>query len=82
MGEQAILVTLPNLQLLWLKGASDYLESLIAPIRVPLLCSFGIELFNQNTFVLPHLSHLLNVTERWKQPQAPGQFNFLTIVLP
>jgi hypothetical protein len=70
LGEQGAPVTLPSLKYLWFRGVSAYLESLIAQIRVPLLERLEITLFNQIAFELPHLSHLINITEGLKFPVA------------
>ena len=72
--EQGAPVTLPSLTVLQFKGASGYLESLVAQIRASRLERLRITLFNQTTFVpphqtgfaLPHLSHLINITEEFK----------------
>ena len=78
IGEQGAPVTLPSLKILQFKGASHYLETLVAQIRAPRLERLWISLFNQITFVhshqsafaLPHLSHLINTTEAFKLPSA------------
>ena len=75
LGEEGTPVTLPNLQILCFKGVSAYLESLVAQIRVPLLERLGITLFNQIAFVLPHLYHLINITEAFKLPTATVYFH-------
>ena len=66
--------TLPSLKYLLFRGVSAYLESLVAQIRVPLLERLGITLFNQIAFALPHLSHLINITEAFKLPSAEVGF--------
>ena len=66
LGEQGTPVTLPNLAILTLRGVSTYLESLISQIRAPVLEQLRITLFNQIAFALPHLSHLINITENLK----------------
>jgi hypothetical protein len=68
--KQGAPVTLPNLKLLTFQGVSAYLECLVAQIRAPLLEQLDITFFNQIVFALPHLSHLVNVTERLKLPAA------------
>jgi hypothetical protein len=74
LGEQGAPVTLPSLKKLWFKGTSAYLESLVAQIRVPLLEQLYIALFNQIVFALPHLFHLINITEGFKLPVARVYF--------
>ena len=74
LGEEGTPVTLPNLKILSFKGVSAYLESLVAQIRVPLLSLLDITLFNQIAFALPHLSHLINITEGFKLPAARVYF--------
>jgi hypothetical protein len=63
-------VTLPLLKRLTFRGVCAYLDSLIAPIRAPLLEQLSITLFNQISFVLPHLSDFTNTTEGLKLPIA------------
>ena len=75
LGGQGAPVTLPNLKTLRFKGVSAYLESLVAQIRVPLLERLGITLFNQIAFALPHLFHLVNMTEGFKLPAARVHFD-------
>ncbi|KAF8270496.1 hypothetical protein EI94DRAFT_775871 [Lactarius quietus] len=75
LGEQGTPVTLPSLKTLEFEGFSTYLESLIAQIRVPLLEQLKITLFKQIAFALPHLSHLLNTTEKFKLPAAEVHFS-------
>ncbi|KAN0134707.1 hypothetical protein V8E53_007492 [Lactarius tabidus] len=74
LGEKRTPVTIPNLKTLWFKGVSTYLESLVAQIRVPLLEQLEITLFNQIAFELPHLFHLINITEVFKLPVARVYF--------
>ena len=83
LGEQGAPVTLPRLKKLWFKGVSAYLESLVAQIRVPLLESLSITLFNQIAFALPHLSRLISITEGFKLPKATVYFhsNFASVAM-
>jgi hypothetical protein len=74
LGEQGATVTLPSLTKLRFKGVSAYLESLVAQIKVPLLERLDITFFNQIAFALPHLSHLISVTEGFKLPKAAVYF--------
>ena len=76
--------TLPNLKAVWFRGVSAYLESFVAQIRVPLLERLDITLFNQTAFALPHLSHLINITDRFKRPTATVYFDskFVWIYMP
>ena len=75
LGEQGAPVTLPSLKTLQFKGVGAYLESLVAQIRAPLLEQLSITLFNRITFALPHLSHLINITEVFKIPSAAVGFD-------
>jgi hypothetical protein len=75
LGEHRAPVTLPSLKYLQFKGISPYLESLVAQIRVPLLEWLDITLFNQIAFALPHLSRLVNITERFKALKATVYFS-------
>ena len=62
LGGQGTPKTLPSLKKLQFKGISAYLECFVAQIRAPLLERLEITLFNQIAFILPHLSHLINIT--------------------
>jgi hypothetical protein len=77
LGEQGTPITLPSLKTLEFHGFNTYLESLIAQIRAPLLEQLKITLFKQLEidFALPHLSHLLNTTEKFKLPAAELHFS-------
>ena len=75
LGEKGTPITLPSLKTLWFDGVGAYLESLVAQIRVPLLEEFFITLFNQIAFVLPHLSHLINIKKVFKVSIATVSFN-------
>ena len=75
LGEKGASVTLPSLKIFRFKGVGAYLESLVAQIRSPLLERFEITLFNQVAFVLPHLSHLINITEAFQLPSAAVVFD-------
>ena len=66
LGEQGTLVTLPSLEILEFEGDGAYLESLVAQMRVPLLNQLKITLFDQIALVLPHLFHLINVTDAFR----------------
>jgi hypothetical protein len=70
LGEQQTPVTLPNLKYLEFQGVSAYLDCLVAQIRAPSLERLKIKFFHQMAFTLPHLSHLLDTTERLKLPTA------------
>jgi hypothetical protein len=67
--------TLPALRRFEFQGVGAYLESLIARICAPLLERFNITLFNQLTFSLQHLSHLVKTTEALRHPFAKVIFN-------
>ena len=68
-------VTLPRLKSLMFRGVSAYLESLVAQFRAPLLQLLNTTLFNQVAFVLPHLSHFINATQKLKLPTGKIVFN-------
>ena len=74
LGAEGTPVTLPSLKILTFKGVGAYLESLAAQIRVPLLSQLNITLFNQINFPLPHMSHLIDMTGRFKLPTATVHF--------
>jgi hypothetical protein len=76
LGGQGAPATLPNLKNLQFKGVTTYLESLVAQIRAPLLAQLEITLFNQITFALPHLFHLINITEAFKLPESGVHFDY------
>ena len=63
LGKGGTSVTLPNLKFFWFGGISAYLECLVAQIKAPRLERLFIQLFNQITFALPHLSRFINTTE-------------------
>ena len=75
LGEQGTPVMLPNLKTLRFRGVNAYLESLFAQIRAPHLERLDITLFNQIAFALPHLSHLINITEGFKLLAARVYFH-------
>ena len=75
MGEQGAPVTLPNLKSLTFQDIGTYLETLVAQIKAPLLEQLRITLFNQIVFPLPHLFHLINLTEGFKLPTARVSFH-------
>ena len=70
LGEKGPTVTLPILKKLRFTGFGAYLESFVAQIRAPFLEWLMVTLLNQIAFVLPHLSHLVNITEAFKLPTA------------
>jgi hypothetical protein len=75
LGDLGAPETLPNLKTIRFRGVGAYLESFVAQIRVPLLEQLNITLFNQIAFSLPHLSRLMNTTERFKLPTAEVYFH-------
>ena len=75
IGEQGTLTTLPSLKNLRLKGVGAYLESFVAQIRVPRLEQLRIMLFSPIAFELPHIFHLINITEALKFPTATIYFD-------
>jgi hypothetical protein len=75
LGEPGTPVTLSNLKTLTFRGVSAYLESLVTQIRAPLLERLDVMLFNQISFELPHLAHLINTTEGFKLPIARVLFH-------
>ncbi|KAI0246011.1 hypothetical protein BJV78DRAFT_1286853 [Lactifluus subvellereus] len=56
-------ITLPNLRVFSFKGVSAYLEGLLAQISAPALEGLNIELFNQQTFTVPHLLQFVGTPE-------------------
>ena len=80
LGEQGAPVTLPSLKNLRFKGVGAYLESLAAQIRAPLLERLTVTLFNQIAFALPHLFHLINITE-FKPPHVAVSFTHEMVVV-
>ena len=74
LGEPGAPVTLPNLKILRFQGVGAYLECLVAQIRVPHLERLNVIFFNQIAFALPHLSHLINITEAFQLPVATVSF--------
>ena len=81
LDEQGSPKTLPNLRTLTFQGFGEYLEHLVAQIRVPLLERLDITLSNQLTFTLPHLYHLINITEGFKLPSAKVCFGLLDVYI-
>jgi hypothetical protein len=75
LSEQGTPATLPNLKTFAFRGVSAYLESIVAQIRAPVLERLEITLFNQIAFALPHLSHLMSITEAFKVPAAKISFD-------
>jgi hypothetical protein len=75
LGEQGAPRKLPSLKNLRFKGIGAYLESLVTQIMVPLLKQLDITLFNQISFALPHLYHLINTTEAFKGPSTMVGFH-------
>ena len=63
-------VTLPNFHHLLLHGASTYLEALVRRITTPRLEKLDISFFNQLTFSIPRLLHLMNTTENLRLDSA------------
>ena len=57
------IISLPNLRLLVFRGVSAYLEALVHRITTPRLENLQIRFFNQLTFSVPRLVHLMNTTE-------------------
>jgi hypothetical protein len=81
LGKQGSPKTLPNLRTLTFQGFGAYLEHLVTQIRVPLLEKLDITLFNQLTFALPHLYHLINITEGFKSTGARVSFGVLDVCI-
>jgi hypothetical protein len=79
--EEGTPVTLPSLKKLRFDGVGTFLESLVAQIRVPLLEQLHITLFNQIAFALPHLYHLINITEVFKLPTAMADFDYDEVIV-
>jgi hypothetical protein len=59
-------VTLPNLRWFWFQGSSAYLEAVVRWITTPRLERPQVFFFEQPTFSVPHLVHLMNTTETLK----------------
>ena len=70
LGKQGTRVMLSNLESLSFRGVSTYLERFISQISAPILEKLNIILFNQLAFILPHLSHFVNMTEHIKFPRT------------
>ena len=79
LGEPGAPVTLPNLRRLRFTGIGTYLESLVAQLRVPLLEELHITLLNQIALALPHLFHLINITNAFDLPGAEVIFGLDSI---
>jgi hypothetical protein len=56
-------VTLPNLHRFLFRGVTAYLDCLLSQIKAPLLSKFDVFLFNQLTFILPHLVQFLRASD-------------------
>ena len=74
LGEERAPIILPSLKILRFYGGGDYLDSLVAQIRVPLLEQLYTTLFNQIAFVLPNVFYLINNTKVFKLPRATVSF--------
>lgn len=61
-------VLLPSLTNFDFKGHSEYLERIVSQIECPLLDRTWITFFDQSTFDVPQLRHLMNRTEAFKAP--------------
>jgi hypothetical protein len=59
---------LPVLTRLWFKGASEYLEDLVARIDAPLLDKLKITFFHQLMFDTPELTQFIDRTPNFKTP--------------
>jgi hypothetical protein len=57
---------LPVLALLWFKGASEYLEDLVARINVPQLDNLTITFFHQLIFDCPQLTQFISRAPKFK----------------
>jgi hypothetical protein len=69
-------IMVASLKTFCFKGMSAYLECLVAQIRAPFLEQLRVTLFPQIAFSLPHLSHLINITDAFKLPKATVYFGF------
>jgi hypothetical protein len=74
LGGQRAPATVPSLKTVQFKGVGAYLEPFVAQIRAPRLERLEITLFNQIALALPHLSHLINITEIFKLLRATVHF--------
>ena len=61
------------------RGASAYLEGLLARINAPRLRNFEVTLFNQLIFALPVLSQFIHTTPELRFPVANVNFNRASI---
>jgi hypothetical protein len=61
---------LPNLTRLWLKGASDYLEDLVARIDAPRLNVLCITFLDEMYFDTPHLVQFIGGIPRFEEPNG------------
>jgi hypothetical protein len=55
-------VTLPSLRWFAFQGASAYLEALLPRVTIPLLERLQVRFFNQLTYSIPNLQHLMSST--------------------
>ena len=56
-------ISLPNLRLIWFRGVSAYLESVVCRIATPRVENLYIRFFKQLTFSVPRLVLFTNTTE-------------------
>ena len=69
-------VTLPNLRVLSLQGASSaYSEAIVRQISAPRIENLVIHFFNQLTFSVPHLAQFMNTVENIRFDHARISFS-------
>ena len=67
-------VTLPNLHHFQFRGVSTYLEALVQQITTPRLEKLEIDFFNQLSFFVPRLLHLMDTSENLRFGSASFGF--------
>ena len=67
-------ITLPNLRLIGIEGASAYLEALFGRITTPLLDKLQIGFFKQVTFSVPWLLQFMDTTKNFRFKRAEFEF--------
>jgi hypothetical protein len=67
-------ITLPNLRLFEIEGASAYLEALFRRITAPRLEKLQISFFKQLTFSVPRLLQFMNTTENFRFDRVEFEF--------
>ena len=83
LGKQGAPVMLSNLKSFTFRGVSAYLEHLVSQMRIPVVEKIDITLFNQIAFILPHLSHLVDMREQIKPNTAKiiSEHNKIAVIM-